>query len=143
MAFLARGLFQAAPVGAAPGGDVRPRRPERDPQGGAEVTAERHIRGRIRPQAVVQMRGDDLEAAMPAESGENVEQRHGIGTAGQGGDHPLAGARMPEAPQGLGNAGLESSTPHAEGFLPRGEKWWRCRDLNPGRRGYEPRALTN
>ncbi len=23
------------------------------------------------------------------------------------------------------------------------DKWWRCRDLNPGRRGYEPRALTS
>jgi hypothetical protein len=25
----------------------------------------------------------------------------------------------------------------------QGEKWWRCRDLNPGPCGYEPHALTN
>jgi hypothetical protein len=25
----------------------------------------------------------------------------------------------------------------------RSEEWCRCRDLNPGLRGYEPRALTN
>lgn len=24
----------------------------------------------------------------------------------------------------------------------RTEKWWRCRDLNPGHYGYEPYALT-
>ncbi len=83
------------------------------------------------------------EAAVSGQGGHDVEKGHGIGAAGEADDHALPGGRMPEAPEGLGDAGLESGTPHGEVFLLRVGKWWRCRDLNPGRRGYEPRALTN
>ena len=83
------------------------------------------------------------EAAVSGQGNHDVEKGHGIGAAGEADHHALPGGRMPEAPEGLGDAGLEIGTPHGEGFLLRVGKWWRCRDLNPGRRGYEPRALTN
>ena len=92
---------------------------------------------------MIEMRGHDREAAVAAQTGQDVEKGHGIGPAGETEDDALPRGRMPEPPQGLGDSGLESSTPQREGFLLRVGKWWRCRDLNPGRRGYEPRALTN
>ena len=96
-----------------------------------------------RPKAVIEMGRHHRKSPMASQTGQDVDERHRIGAAGESDDHRLARGGMPEPSQGLGDSGLESGAPHREGFLLRGEKWWRCRDLNPGRRGYEPRALTN
>ena len=143
MPLAARRLFQTSPFGTSPRAHVRAPRPERDTQGQAEVPAEGGIGGRLRPQAVIEMGRHHRKSPMATQTGKDVEQRHRIGAAGEADDHAFARGRMPDPSQGLGNSGLERGAPHREGFLLRGVKWWRCRDLNPGRRGYEPRALTN
>ena len=46
-------------------------------------------------------------------------------------------------PPALWGEEAERSFPNIEGAGPIRGCWWRCRDLNPGLRGYEPRALTS
>ena len=57
---------------------------------------------------------------------------------------PSAPARgRPAAARGPWRTAVVEGRPsHGEVRLQRGS-WWRCRDLNPGHRGYEPRALTS
>ena len=112
-------VLQASSLRSPPGADVRARSAEGNGQGGAELTAEGGILGRVRPQGVIEMRRHHGEPALPAQAGQDVEKGHGIGPAGEAEDDTIARGRMPEPPQGLGDSGLESSTPQREGFLLR------------------------
>ena len=58
-------------------------------------------------------------------------------------DHErLAPRGSARGPQGPVDGRDEGRHPQRSGLLARGG-WWRCRDSNPGLRGYEPRALTS
>ena len=48
-----------------------------------------------------------------------------------------------EEGRGANGCGSAPNAPTAPSHPAHPEKWCRCRDLNPGQRGYEPRALTN
>ena len=81
--------------------------------------------------AVIEMGGHDGERRGAGRAGQDVEEGDGIGTSGQADHDRLPGGRMPEAPQGLGDAGLESREPQREGVLLQGEKMVAVQGLEP------------
>ena len=146
VALATRRLLEAAAFGA------RGRATSALPRRGAERPGAR--RGRAQKaasaaesgaQAVVEMRGHDRRSRGAAPRAARASRR---ATESAPPERPTTTARprtaMPEPPQGLARRRSPDAvrlTGTASSL--RGEKWWRCRDLNPGRRGYEPRALTN
>ena len=88
------------------------------------------------------MRGHEPEAPAPAQRGQRVDESDGVGSPGEADDDRPAVKGEAVGLQGPVDGRDEGRQPHDKGLLARGA-WWRCRDSNPGRRGYEPRALTN
>src|SRR5215468_9145916 len=105
----------------------------------AQLAAEPRVLLRVGAQAVVEMRRHELQAAATPESRERVEESRGIRAAGQG-HHDRRSRASAHARERAVHSSEEGG--HLQGASLR-RKWWRCRDSNPGRRGYEPRALTN
>src|SRR6185295_9412304 len=142
VALAARGLLEAALLVARALADARAPGAQRHPERRAELVAEGGILGGRWPQAVVEVRGDELDAAAAAQRRQRGEQRHGVGAPRDGDEQRLPARGTPRREQGAVDGRDEGRHPHALG-PPRSAEWWRCRDSNPGRRGYEPRALTN
>ena len=137
------GGLEPAVFPPGPPAHVRGARPERY----VEVPAQRGAEGRVvdrgAAQAVVEVGGHEPEAAGPAQERERVEERDGVGAARKPDDERLAAGREVGRTQGAADGGDERGQPQGTppGTVVR--SWWRCRDSNPGRRGYEPRALTS
>ena len=64
-----------------------------------------------------------------------------FGASGEAGHQRRASGALPHVAQRPSDFRVQPREGHDQ-RLAR-PKWWRCRDLNPGLRGYEPRALTN
>ena len=140
VALAARGLLETALL--AKGALAHRRRPavQRHAERLAEGVTERRVVGRAGPQAVVEVRRHQPEAPAPAQRRERVGERHRVGPAREA-HHERVAARGGALERPVDGRD-EGRHPHAIG-PPRAADWWRCRDSNPGRRGYEPRALTN
>ena len=143
VALAARGLLEAAPLARGPGAHVGRSRPEGDVEPLAQGGAEGHVLRRARPQAVVQVGGHHAEPPPATQRGERVRERDGVLPPGEADHERAAPGRHPRGPQGPIDGRDEGRQPQAPGLLMRGGRGWRCRDSNPGLRGYEPRALTS
>ena len=134
-------VFEAALLHPGAARHVRPAETDGHPEVLREVGAERRVRGALGPQAVVEVRGHEPEPALAGQGGQGVRDGDGVRPSGKANHQGLPGSPQPQAGEGLVDHGGKRTAPHDETRLRR--KWWRCRDSNPGRRGYEPRALTN
>ena len=135
---------------------------EPDPEATGQSLTEREVLvGGLATQAVVQVRrsGHDHLATL-LQLAKQKQHRHRIGSAGERHEHTGTGrdesvsTKRPDDAIAEGHDSGQRQRPssHAEaigrgpftiGVVQRRKKWCRCRDLNPGQRGYEPRALTN
>ena len=138
----AGGLLEPATVAPRASADIGDTRPQRDAEAPAEIDAESRVLAGARPKGMVEVACDHTKTAFGPGFRQRVRQGHGIRAAREADDQRLAGGRRPESQQGPAHGGRQSGSSHLQSLPPEG-KWWRCRDSNPGRRGYEPRALTS
>ena len=139
-------LFQPALLPPGQGPHVGRSHVQADAEPVAQRPAEARVLGRGRPQVMIEMGRHHLDPAGGRCGHQGVQKGYRIRPSGEGGHHGGAGGGSPGPSQGVLDDVLEASPFHQpRGLAPTGEAigWWRCRDLNPGRRGYEPRALTN
>ena len=72
---------------------------------------------RRRPQPVVEMGGSNLEPGFPGQPGQNMQQRHGIPSAGDGAQHgPALGQHVEPFTVCPNPAGQTVSPPHQTAF---------------------------
>ncbi len=100
VALAARRLLEAALLGARALADAAAPGAQRHAERGAQLVTEGGVVGGAGPQAVVEVRGDELEAAAAAERRERVQERHGVGAAGEGDEQRLAARGPPGREQG-------------------------------------------
>ena len=101
VALAARGLLEAAPLARGPGAHVGRSRPEAGRRAARTARAQKAASsaepGR-RPWS--RWAATSAEAAAAAQRGERVEERDGVGAAGEADDERLAPGRAPRGPQG-------------------------------------------
>ncbi len=142
VALAPRRLLEAAPVPLGAGAHVGGADPDRHAEAGAQRCAEGGVVGRAGAQPVVEVRGHEPKAPRTGERREGIQERDRVGAARERDDQLLAARGRARGPQGAGDRRDEGRELHGASARAR-SNWWRCRDLNPGRRGYEPRALTS
>ena len=86
------GLFQSGAPGSRQGGDIRAAGVTGDSPSGAPAPDKFHILSAFRADVVVHGGGLHLESGAPAQLGEQVQQAHGICSAGNSRQHGFAGA---------------------------------------------------
>ena len=107
------------------------------------------VRGAGDRQLAVAARARGAEAAAPPNPRRRRAPRaHGPAAAAGRADGSCRRTRARATSQwSMANGNGQCGNRHCEPVSPHWhfseKKWCRCRDLNPGQRGYEPRALTN
>jgi hypothetical protein len=81
---LPRGILDAAPLGGCQGGDIRPTKLAGETQANGGGSNELGVARRVRPQRVVKVGNRQPPTAFRGKPRGAVQQRHGIGTAGDG-----------------------------------------------------------
>jgi len=109
---VARRVFEPGLVrpGAAP--DVGASGADRDPEAPRELGAEGDVLLALGPEAVVEVRGHEAEAAASRQGRESIGQSHGIGPSRERHHEGLPGATQPEAHEGLLDDDVEGTWPH-------------------------------
>ena len=91
------GLLQALAGLGGPLPDVAPAHSQGNGPDAAEGADKGFVAVGLRaPEAVVEMGRREREVQLPLQSGQTVEQRHGIGPAGYGADHPAPRRQGPQ-----------------------------------------------
>jgi hypothetical protein len=112
VALLPRRLLDPASLALGAGRHVGGARAQGHPEAAAQLAAERRvIRGR-RPQAVVEVGGHHPEAAVAADGGEGVGERHRVCASGQARHHRLPGTRRSGAGKSPRHARQQERRPH-------------------------------